>query len=480
MNENIEVVLSLIAEKADLAEGLEGIRSILLHMYRFPTLKNKKLAQKTGISIPALAAVRSELVKAGIIEKRNRLGEKGEEWVKKNLHLHFDYDPIPNDIALDFERFPDSLKFLEYSADFLENRPDVNYSYDQAHATIPTVIKRTLYLAEKGDIEGRKLIFFGDDDATSILVGLTNLADQITVIDIDKEVLNFLSNVSSLNSIKNIGFLHHDLREPLPSNLLNSYDVVIMDPPYTNQGLRLFLKRAKQVLRTKIEIEEKQYTLIGKKCILCFGNKPPKELQKIQLSILDHEFVIKEMIPDFNHYEGASILGQFSDLYYLSLSESHEDETQMRLKYPQIYTSQIKRGITIPFRPIGHHFVGELQFKNQQILIENEKIHQIFLEALFSTGIIVHDVFKYTFHPYGYTAIAILKSSHAAIHTWPEHGYISIDVFVCDEYSKGLNVMKILKDKFHPQHSEFYYLERGKESQDKDHDANNLKRIDID
>jgi hypothetical protein len=53
MNENIEVILSLIAEKADLAEGLEGIRSILLYMYRFPTLKNKKLAQKTGISIPA-------------------------------------------------------------------------------------------------------------------------------------------------------------------------------------------------------------------------------------------------------------------------------------------------------------------------------------------------------------------------------------------------------------------------------------------
>ncbi|MEJ2294202.1 MAG: adenosylmethionine decarboxylase [Candidatus Lokiarchaeota archaeon] len=479
MNENIEVILSLIAEKADLAEGLEGIRSILLYMYRFPTLKNKKLAQKTGISIPALAAVRSELVKAGIIEKRNRLGEKGEKWVKENLHLHFDYDPISNDMDLDFERLPNSLKFLENSADFLEKRPDVNYSFDQAHATIPTVIKRTLYLAEKGEIEGRKLILFGDDDATSILVGLTNLADQITVIDIDNKVLNYLSDIASLKSIKNIEFLHHDLREPLPLKLLNSYDVVIMDPPYTNQGLRLFLKRAKQVLRTKIEIEKKKYTLIGKKCILCFGNKPPKELQKIQMSILDHEFVIKEMIPDFNRYEGASILGQFSDLYYLNLSEIHDDETRLRLKYPQIYTSQMKRVVNIPFRPIGHHFVGELQFKNQKILIENEKIHQIFLESLFSTGIIVHDVFKYIFHPYGYTAIAILKSSHAAIHTWPEHGYISIDVFVCDEYSKGLNVMKILKDKFKPQHSEFYYLERGKESQDKKPDANNLKRIDI-
>jgi S-adenosylmethionine decarboxylase proenzyme len=480
MNENAEVILTLIAEKADLAEGLEGIRSILLYMYRFPALKNKKLAQKTGIAIPALAAVRSELVKAGIIEKRNRLGLKGQEWVKENLHLQFDFDPLPNNLDIQFENLPKALEFLKDSPYYLESRPEPNYSYDQAHATIPTVIKRTLYLAEKGEIEGRKLIFLGDDDATSILVGLTYLADKITVIDIDEKVLDYLSDVAQLHSINNIDFLKHDLREPLPSNFLNSYDVVIMDPPYTNQGLRLFLKRAKQVLRTSIQIEKKQYTLIGKKCILCFGNKPPKELQKIQLSILDHEFVIKEMIPDFNRYEGASILGQFSDLYYLNLSEIHEDETQLRLKYPQIYTSQIKRGVTIPFRPIGHHFVGELQFKNQQILMENEKIHQIFLESLFSTGIIVHDVFKYTFHPYGYTAIAILKSSHAAIHTWPEHGYISIDVFVCDEYTKGLNVMKILKDKFQPQHSEFYYLERGKESQDKEHDVNNLKKIDID
>ena len=482
MNENAEVILTLIAEKADLAEGLEGIRSILLYMYRFPTLKNKKLAQKTGIAIPALAAVRSELVKAGVIEKRNKLGLKGQEWVKENLHLQYDFDPFPNDLDIKFENLPNSLEFLKDSSYYLESRPEPNYSYDQAHATISTVVQRTLYLAKKGEIEGRKLIFLGDDDATSILVGLTYLADQITVIDIDDKVLDYLSDVAQLNSINNIDFLKHDLREPLPSNYLNSYDVVIMDPPYTNQGLRLFLKRAKQVLRTSIQIEKKQFTSIGKKCILCFGNKPPKEMQKIQMSILDHGFVIKEMLPDFNRYEGASIIGQFSDLYYLTLSEIHEDESQLRLKYPQIYTSQLKRGIDVPFRPIGHHFVGELQFKNQQILLKNEEIHRIFLESLFSTGIIVHDVFKYTFHPYGYTAIAILKSSHAAIHTWPEHGYISIDIFVCDEYTKGLNVMKILKEKFQPEHSEFYYLERGRESQktDANEPSDSIRKIQLD
>jgi S-adenosylmethionine decarboxylase proenzyme len=482
MNENAEVILTLVAEKAHLAEGIEGIRSILLYMFRFPTLKNKILAQKTGIAIPALAAVRSELVKAGIIEKRNRLGQKGKIWVKDNLNLEFDFDPLPDYSAVDFDNLPDKLYFLKFGNNYLEGRPDPNYSFDQAHARIATVVDRTLYLVKKGEIEGRKLIFLGDDDATSILVGLTELADEITVIDIDKNVIEYLSDVAHLNSIDNINFILHDLRKPFPTEHLNRYDVAIMDPPYTNQGLRLFLRRSKEALKTSIQIENNEYLLTGKKCILCFGNKPPKELQQIQLSILDQGFVIKEMIPDFNHYEGASIIGQFSDLYYLSLSDIHSKETLIRLKSHQIYTSQLKKGFDLPFRPIGHHFVGEMRFNNQEILLNNEKIHNTFLNSLFSTGIIVHDVFKYKFHPYGYTAIAILKSSHAAIHTWPEHGYIGIDIFVCDEYSKGLKVMKILKEKFQPEKSDFYYLERGKESQrtGKIQDPNNLRRIYLD
>jgi len=98
MDSETEEILTIIANKARLAEGIEGIRSILLTMYRFPSLKNKKVAQKTGIAIPALAAVRGELVKAGIIADKTFLGENGKKWVQKNLNLTFDYDPFPNGI----------------------------------------------------------------------------------------------------------------------------------------------------------------------------------------------------------------------------------------------------------------------------------------------------------------------------------------------------------------------------------------------
>ncbi len=464
MVEDVEEILTLVAEKAQLSEGIEGVRSILLIMYRFPSLKNKIVSQKTGIAIPALAAVRSELVKAGIIEKRNLLGEKGREWVRSKLNLRFEYDPVPGNFDSIIRELPEEFYYLNDIKSYLDNRPSPEFALDQSHADFSTVLKKTLYLVKKGDIEGRRIIFLGDDDFISLAVGLTKLANEITVVDIDDRVLNFLSNTARKLSLKNFNVLHHDLREPIPKNVVNKYDIAVMDPPYTNEGLRLFLKRAKQVLKSTIIVDGRSYPIIGKKSILSFGNKPPNEMQKLQLSILDHGFIINEMLPDFNHYEGASIIGKFSHLYYLQSVINPTSMYNFSLISHPIYTSEVKSKIKSPFLPIGYHFIGEMRFINQEILLDNEKIQKIFLDSLISADLTILDIYHHNYQPYGYSAIAILKTSHAAIHTWPEHGYLSIDIFICDEKSKGLKVIEFLKNKFEPEKSEFFYLERGNES----------------
>lgn len=464
MVEDVEEILTLVAERAQLSEGIEGVRSILLIMYRFPSLKNKIVSQKTGIAIPALAAVRNEMVKAGIIEKRNLLGEKGREWVRSKLNLRFEYDPVPENFDSIIRELPEEFYYLNDIKSYLDNRPSPEFALDQSHADFSTVLKKTLYLVKKGDIEGRRIIFLGDDDFISLAVGLTKLANEITVVDIDDRVLNFLSTAARKLSLKNINVLHHDLREYIPKNIVNKFDVVIMDPPYTNEGLRLFLKRARQVLKSNININGANHSIIGKKCLLSFGNKPPEETLKLQLSILDHGFTINEMIPDFNHYKGASIIGKFSHLYYLQSVANPTNRYNFSLTSHPIYTSEVKSKIKPPFLPIGYHFVGEMRFINQEILLDNEKIQKIFLDSLISADLTILDIYHHNYQPYGYSAIAILKTSHAAIHTWPEHGYLSIDIFICDEKSKGLKVIEFLKNKFEPEKSEFFYIERGNES----------------
>ncbi len=464
MIEDAEKILTLVAEKARLSESVEGVRSILLFMYRFPSLKNKKLSQKTGIAIPTLAAVRNELVKSGIIEKRNFLGEKGRDWVRTNLNLIFDYDPLPENFDSIIRELPEDFSYLNNIKSFLENRPTPEFALDQSHADFSTVIKKTLYLLKKGDIEGRRIIFLGDDDVISLAVGLTKLSKEITVLDIDNRVLDFLSQSAEKLSLNNFNVLSHDLREPCPKNIVNNFDVVVMDPPYTNEGLRLFLKRAREVVKSNISYNNKNYPIIGKKCLLSFGNKPPEQMQKLQLSILDHGFIINEMIPDFNHYEGASIIGKFSHLYYLQSVMNPNSRYTLNLTSYPIYTSQIKNKSEALFRPIGYHFVGEMRFNNQKSLLENTRIQKIFLDSLIEADLTIIDVYHHNYHPFGYSIIAILETSHAALHTWPEHGYISIDIFICDEYSKGMKVINYLKNQFNPTKSDFFYMERGKKS----------------
>ena len=463
MDTETEENLTFIANKANLAEGIEGIRSILLTMYRFPSLKNKKVSQKTGIAIPALSAVRGELVKAGIIADKTSLGEQGKKWVKKNLDLIFDYDPFPNEFNITLDEIPDNFLYLKEIETYLKDRPKAEYALDQSHATLLTILKRTFYLLKQGDIEGRKIIFLGDDDAASIAVALTGLAKEITVLDVDERILDFLSNVALQKALLNFNILHHDLRNPCPKDIQNNYDVVVMDPPYTNEGLRLFLKRAREILKSDFKINGKIYPILGKKCLLCFGNKPPEETLKVQLSILDHGFILKEMLPNFNHYKGASIIGQFSHLYYLQTVIPPSPPFNYNYESQPLYTSELKNGRDLSFRPIGYHFTGEMRFISKDLLMDNKAIFQAFLDSLTTAKLAVIDIFNHNYHPYGYSVVAILETSHAAVHTWPEHGYASIDFFICDEFKKGLKALKILKQKLKPKITKFFYIERGKE-----------------
>jgi S-adenosylmethionine decarboxylase proenzyme len=127
-----------------------------------------------------------------------------------------------------------------------------------------------------------------------------------------------------------------------------------------------------------------------------------------------------------------------------------------------IYTAEVKRDISAPFLPVGFHFVGEMRFESQSKVLDNEKIQRIFIDSLISSDLMILDIYNHNYVPYGFSIIAILETSHAALHTWPEHGYISIDLFICDEFEKGLNALREITNNFEPADSSFLYMERGK------------------
>jgi len=55
-------------------------------------------------------------------------------------------------------------------------------------------------------------------------------------------------------------------------------------------------------------------------------------------------------------------------------------------------------------------------------------------------GTYVTDVF-HEFSPHGLSGVVVIAESHVALHTWPEHRFVALDVFSC---TRALNQEQIV------------------------------------
>jgi len=309
-----DAFLKIISQRARLAEGEEAVREILREIYRHGRIGTKDLAYATRLPVPVVAAVRRELEKAGLVTRRAGavLTSKGEEYVKTVLGLSIRESLLCKSCSGRTIIIKDQFRnVLEKMNEYAKLRPRPYTWLDQAFCTPETAVLRALFMLESGDVEGRRIIFLGDDDLTSIATGLLRVSERITVIDIDDRLLKLIDQVSKREGI-NIECVHHDLRQPLPDELKNSHDVVFTDPPYTIQGLKLFISRGIDAL-----IKRKRATIY-----LSFAHKPPEEMLSIQAAINEMGLFIQELIPRFNRYEGAEMFANTTFLAKLETTET--------------------------------------------------------------------------------------------------------------------------------------------------------------
>ena len=70
----------------------------------------------------------------------------------------------------------------------------------------------------------------------------------------------------------------------------------------------------------------------------------------------------------------------------------------------------------------------------------------------------------YQFPGSGVTGVILLAESHVAIHTWPEKGYLTLDIYVCnvsqDNTQKAKRIYQYFKDFFLPQRVNHQEVER--------------------
>ncbi len=338
-----------LLEKIELQEGIEGVRQILLYIYRNGSISVKKLARLTHIPVPIVSKIVNILSEQKLLNRSKngiQFWEHGMQYVEK----YFGFTGYGNQKCPTCKSRSAYISALydplfEVLNPIFENRPSVDTTLDQSKNTVETAIQRASYFYEKGALEGKRVLFIGDDDFTSVSVGLLSkiffpneklslIPKSITIIDIDDRILTNIQDLFTKHHL-DVQCLKYDLRESIPSESMGTFDTIITDPPYSTNGLNLFLSRAIDFLDFDV----------NKDIFLSFAHRSPDQTLEIQKTLTSLGLTAMEIIPRFNKYEGSELLGNETQMIHLKTTK----ETNATIKSNETYDSKIYTGETHPY-----------------------------------------------------------------------------------------------------------------------------------
>ncbi len=202
-------------------------------------------------------------------------------------------------------RYADVLERMEK---LIAEGPRGRQALDHVAATPETVVRRALLLGGRFWLPGARLLCVGDHDLTSLAVAMAFPGVQVTVVDIDDRILAYIDAQADGLGL-DVRTRWADLRLGLPASARDQADLAITDPPYTPEGVGLFVARAVEGLRDPDR----------GRILLAYGagERTPMLALKVQNSLHDLNLALEAMYPDFNRYFGAEAIGSAADLYVL-------------------------------------------------------------------------------------------------------------------------------------------------------------------
>ncbi|MCP2236104.1 bis-aminopropyl spermidine synthase family protein [Prauserella halophila] len=174
---------------------------------------------------------------------------------------------------------------------------------DHVQATADTVVRRARWLDEHYDLRSTRLTFLGDHDLTALAVRALRPEADLTVIDVDDRILDYVDRQSS----RTIRTVHADLRFGLPLSVMGKADIVFSDPPYTPEGMALFATRGLECLDDPP----------AGRLVLAYGYSPrhPALGHRTQRALVGLGLAFESIVPGFHRYSGAQAIGSAADLY---------------------------------------------------------------------------------------------------------------------------------------------------------------------
>lgn len=116
-------------------------------------------------------------------------------------------------------------------------------------------------------------------------------------------------------------------------------------------------------------------------------------------------------------------------------------------------------------KALGTHFIIDLH-NCAENLNNIEFIESTFTDIAKKSGATIVKSCFHQFSPHGVTGLLAITESHFAIHTWPEHNFVTVDIFSCSNSIDYQKCILLLEKAFGTTDTRTQEFERGKLNND--------------
>ena len=101
------------------------------------------------------------------------------------------------------------------------------------------------------------------------------------------------------------------------------------------------------------------------------------------------------------------------------------------------------------YRVVGRHVYGNLIGCPSKLLADEDYLKEVVVEAAKKGNMTLLDVKTWKIGM-GVSIVAVILESHITIHTWPEYGYATVDVYSCGSHTDPYKAFKYIVSKLKP------------------------------
>ncbi len=122
----------------------------------------------------------------------------------------------------------------EYFREISIRRPTPLKRFDQVYMDEKHIMSTCMELDKI--TRDKRLLFIGDDDLLSIYLSTFCSPKSVEVIDLDARIIRHIRTLKKKFGLKNLRVAKYDVRDSLPANFINSFDVFYVNPPYGSKN----------------------------------------------------------------------------------------------------------------------------------------------------------------------------------------------------------------------------------------------------